>query len=276
MRAICRSKSRGLLMFLMAFMLSFSLSIPAFAANPSQKAANDAKAKAISVVKSSCSVDANGNIKYSSGLVKQYVSEKSDSTHTEAVTLDGGKVVYLNKAGIEALAKQSDKIAANNQVGEKVNDITNNLTVAADTQSASIMLSGFVPVVELLVGVIVVFIAFGMTLSSALDICYIAFPVFRNKCEDAKQSGNAAMTKKSANGEVSLRWITDDAQYAVTQGTIDSGKSPWKLYFGKRIASYIFLGVIIFILLTGNITILTDIAIKLVSGIMGVLSGLAS
>ena len=269
-----RAKFKRISIMVMSLIMVFSFAIPVFAA-PSTT--NDSKAKAIAIIQQSCTVDSSGNIKYTNGVVSTYVREKADATYTEPVTLsDGVTKVYMNKAGIEQLAKQADKIEANNKVGEKVNDITNNLTVTADTQSASIMLSGFVPVVELIVGIIVVFIAFGMTLSSALDICYIAFPVFRNKCEDAKQSGNAVMTKKSANGEVSLRWITDDAQYAVTQGTIDSGKSPWKLYFGKRVASYIFLGIIIFILLTGNITILTDIALKLVSGIMGILSGLAS
>ena len=57
-----------------------------------------------------------------------------------------------------------------------------------------------------------------------------SLPVFRNKCEDMKVSGNSVMTKKGANGDTSLRWVTDDAQYAVNSTiTEGNGKSPGSL-----------------------------------------------
>ena len=83
------------------------------------------------------------------------------------------------------------------------------------------------------------------------------------------------MTKKSANGDTSLRWVTDDVQYAVNSTVTEgNGKSPWTAYFKKEL-QLIFLTIIMFILLTGNITLITDIALKVISGIMKVLQSLA-
>lgn len=255
----------------MCLYVALSCSGVAFAEN----AGVDKSAAVKSLIQSTCKVE-NGTIRYSNATVKAYLTESVDKDHTTAVDIGNGVRVYYNPNSTDMLYRIANKNAENTKINEKVNDITTDMAVEADTGAASVMLSGFKPILELIIGIIAVLITFGMTLFSALDICYIAFPVFRNKCEDAKQSGNAMMTKKSANGDVSLRWVTDDAQYAVTQGTIDSGKSPWALYFKKRVGSYIFLGIILFILLTGNIAILTNIAVKVVSGIIDILSGLAS
>lgn len=262
---------KKLVVVLITMFMFMSVPIATYAAPPDKKAIVE------SFIASTCVIDQDGDIKYTNGTVKAYVKEKADATYTTAVTLkDGTTIVYYNPASLDVIYKQAAKIEENEKVAGKVNDLTNNMQIEADTGAASIMLSGFKPILELVIGVIVVLITFGMTLFSSLDICYIAFPVFRNKCEDAKQTGNKMMTQKSGNGDVSLRWVTDDAQYAITQGTIDSGKSPWTLYFRKRVMSYIFLGIILFILMTGNITIITSLAINVVSGVIDVISGLAS
>lgn len=264
--------NKKILTFIITLILMISTAIPAFATDDLDKT------QAVeSFIKQTCTITSDDKIRYTNGTVKAYVKEEADGLYTQSVVLeDGTTVVYYNPSSVDILYRQANKFLENEKVGEKVNDITNNMQVEANTEAAAIMLSGFKPILELAIGVIVVLITFGMTLFSSLDICYIAFPVFRNKMEDSKQSGNSITTKKSSNGDVSLRWITDDAQYAVTQGTIDSGKSPWTLYFKKRVASYIFLGIILFILLTGNISIITDLAINVVAGIIDIISGLAS
>ena len=150
-----------------------------------------------------------------------------------------------------------------------MSDITVGLNIKADTQTASTALSGFVPILSTVLGLMVVLISIGMTVFSAFDLCYIAFPVFRNKCEDMKQSGNRMGTKQGSNGETKLRFVSDDAQYAVIAAdTTQSGKNPFVIYFSKRLLSYIILAILLFILLTGNITIFTNLALKGVSGIL--------
>jgi len=239
----------------------------------------DKQATVDSYIQTNCAV-ANGEVKCPNNIKPYIITKQPDANIDQytAVNINTNNLtvsVYYAKSNLDALYSVVSKQLESQKVTQKIGDITNNLSIQADTASASTMLSGLKPIIELVIGIIVVFIAFGMTIFSSFDIAYIAFPVFRNKMEDAVQSSNSFMTKKTSNGNTTLRWITDDAQYAVTQGSLESGKNPWALYFQKRILSYVFLGITLFILLTGNITIITDIAVKVVSGIMNVLADLA-
>lgn len=193
------------------------------------------------------------------------------------VTLGSSQgVLYIVRGKTEeGLIEAVQKSVNNAATVDDVSTITDGLNIGADTTGATALLSGFAPIISLVVGVIVVLVTMGMTLFTAFDIAYIAFPVFRNKCEEQKMNGTGYNVKKDSNGNVSLRFVTDDAQYAVSEGTIENGKSPWGIYFRKRIMSYILLAIVLFILLTGNISMITNIALNIVSGIMNVLSGLA-
>ena len=185
-------------------------------------------------------------------------------------------VLYIVRGKTEeGLIEAVQKSVNNTATVDDVSTITDGLNIGADTAGATALLSGFAPIISLVVGVIVVLVTMGMTLFTAFDIAYIAFPVFRNKCEEQKMNGTGYNVKKDSNGNVSLRFVTDDAQYAVSEGTIENGKSPWGIYFRKRIMSYVLLAIVLFILLTGNISLITNIALNIVSGIMNVLSGLA-
>ena len=185
-------------------------------------------------------------------------------------------VLYIVRGKTEeGLIEAVQKSVNNAATVDDVSTITDGLNIGADTAGATALLSGFAPIISLVVGVIVVLVTMGMTLFTAFDIAYIAFPVFRNKCEEQKMNGTGYNVKKDSSGNVSLRFVTDDAQYAVSEGTIENGKSSWGIYFRKRIMSYILLAIVLFILLTGNISMITNIALNIVSGIMNVLSGLA-
>jgi len=150
------------------------------------------------------------------------------------------------------------------------------LQITPDTQHATKSLQGFIPVISFILGAVVLLISVGMTIFSAFDICYIAFPTFRQKCEDSKASGGAmASSKKDSNGEAKMRFITDEAIHAVQESeTIKTGKNPFVIYFKKRILAYLLLAITVFILLTGNVTVLTNLAVKLVSGILDIIQEL--
>lgn len=222
----------------------------------------------------------NGGNPGTVGLIKGG-STRDDATYNNSyscINVDGtyyywASSDYANVQGKIATAKNNSA----NKIADDVDRITGGLSIEADTNTATRSLSGFTGVVNTLLGILVVLITVGMALFSAFDLCYIAFPVFRNKCEEAKQSGQGIMAsnKKTSNGETKLRFVSDDAQYAITAAdTVQSGKNPFVIYFGKRLISYIVLAVLIFILLTGNIDIFTRLALKLVSGILDVIQGI--
>ena len=213
--------------------------------------------------------------------VSSMLSQAQLSGYTSVLTVtspDGSASVafYYKPEDETTMLSRISNSNNNQQVNTKVTDITQNLNISADVDGATTALSGFIPFISLILGIIVFLITVGMTIFSAFDLCYIAFPVFRNKCEDAKASGNRAMTRQSSSGESTLRWVSQDAQFAVESTTNgDSGKNPFMVYFGKRIISYMALAVLLFILLTGNISIFTNIAVNLMSGIVDILGKLS-
>ena len=227
----------------------------------------------------------NGEVSGSEAWIGKYITaneskaEKKDGDTISLGTWSIGDMsgeYYLAKGKtLDGLAKQITKSINQVSVTDRVEEMIQDLELSADTVSASALFKGFEPILNLILGILVTLITIGMTFCSALDIAYIAFPIVRNRWDDAKINGGIG-TKKMANGETKLTWITDDAQYAIKQGTIESGQSPWAIYFKRRIISYIMLAIILFILMTGNITLITNIAINIVAGIMDVLAGLAA
>ena len=260
------------LIFIVTLLLMISMTSVAFAANP---VASSLSSEQVEWLRNNVTVE-NGNIVVPDASVKGRLSLSVPTVDYCTTTLSDGTPIYWVGTNDVSLGASITRVINNAKSAGKMQDLTHTLDINADTEGAGVMLAGLAPIINLFLGIIATFIMFGMAISSSLDICYIAFPVFRNKCEDMKATGNSIMTKKSANGDTSLRWVTDDAQYAVNSTVTEgNGKSPWTAYFKKRVAAYIFLTIIMFILLTGNITLITDIALKVISGIMKVLQSLA-
>lgn len=239
----------------------------------------------------SASTLVDGKIHYGDGsldsILNQYLTTRVTQTVMGTLADADRTQVYYVSVGVDqptALKNIADAINARNnstqsteegkrqvtQVGSTI--IGSGFEVSADVQTGAKILSGFSGLVSMILGLMVVLISLGMTVFSACDLAYIAFPVFRNKCEDMKQSGNKIGTKTGSNGETKLRFVTDEAQYAVNAAeTTESGKNPFVIYFSKRILSYIILAILLFILLSGRITVFTDLGVKLADGIVNLI-----
>lgn len=209
--------------------------------------------------------DLNVNIPSSqtSGTIKFHIKAADIATVDTLLTQADQQV----STGGTVTGSQTDAQNVLDEIADK-NHLSPNYTDAAN------ILAPFVPYFNILLGLITTIVVLAMSILTALDLCYIAIPAMRNFMSDKAAEGNAAVAKKDGNGGVKLRFISDEAQYAVEQAANNQGTSPWGTYFKSRILSYIFLAVAMVILLTGNITIITDLIVKLVSGIMGVLQGL--
>ena len=142
--------------------------------------------------------------------------------------------------------------------------------IMPDLDGASKAISGFVPAINFLLGFAVTVLTIGMTLLTACDLCYIVFPVIRGKCEDMKAEGKGvSKSRTQKSGQTKLAFVSDEAEYAINAAeTTQTGKNPVLIYFKKRAVAIIALSVVIFILLTGNLSVITDIAIKAASGII--------
>lgn len=158
---------------------------------------------------------------------------------------------------------------------EKVREGINSIEITPNVAEANRLMSGFQDIIGIAVGLLAYVIVIGLPLFSAVDIAYITIPVLRNFADEAKAQGNGAIAKSDGKGGTKFRWISDEAVYAVKQGSMNEGKSALSIYFGKRVVTYIVCAVVLYLLISGNINTVTEIAVNVVSGIIGVLENLA-
>ena len=249
-----------------AMIMVFAMSITAFATEGTMDA---------STAESLVSQYINDNGTLPKGSSAYFTTDSNGLTSAHAFTVNGTQY-YISETNLITVGKKLQRTADNDAAITTLNDVTEGMNITADVTTASTMLSGFYPILSTVIGLMVILISIGMTVFSAFDLCYIAFPVFRNHCEDAKQSGSGLMAKTNkSTGETKLRFVTDDAQYAVNAAdTTQSGKNPFVIYFGKRLLSYIILAILLFILMTGNITVFTNLALKVVNGVLELIQGI--
>lgn len=189
-----------------------------------------------------------------------------------AVTSEG-VTYYVSPAGVQEAEKHMNKIQADvderNDIADQIKGL-NDMNLTPDLDSVNKSFEGFLPAIRFFLGMLVTVITVGMTLFTATDVCYVLFPMFRGKCEDAKHEGNKAFS-------LFEKIVSDEAKHSIKAAeTVETGKNPLTIYFGKRVVSHLVLAVVLVILLTGNITILTDIAVKAAVGIIELIQQMAS
>ena len=197
------------------------------------------------------------------GSVKAKLISPSDYKNL----VEKAKTELATAQNAESKIKNDDSV---DTVKNDVNDmVKHQFNIRADTGAATQALEGFKQPLQMIVGILAWVVIAGMGLITALDIAYIAIPVFRGWYTDTAQSGSKITgTTDNKTGEAKLRWVSDDAVYAVKVATVGEGKSPIKVYLFKRIGAYIMVAIVIFMLLTGNIQIFVNLALDLVSGII--------
>ena len=206
-------------------------------------------------------------------IEKKYLSEdfSAESGFTESVAIDGNNYWY-NPEDEEEIIKLGNKLdrkvkyAQNNKDTMRAfNDATNDQTIHADTKGSYEIIEGFIGILSIIFGLIVIAISVGITVSTAIDISFIALPVFRSEISSWK-------IFQTTDGSNKIRIVSDDAQYAVIASeTSKLEKNPLIIYFKNRLFTYMVLAVLLFILLTGKITLLAQLALKLVAGILDII-----
>lgn len=202
------------------------------------------------------------------------LSGKLSATATETnnkPALVNGQTYYYSEAESDNIVNEiSNYQTSGGREVETLENIDNTtFNLKADTAGATGILDGLRQPLSIFLGVIVVLITTGMTIFTAFDLCYIAFPVFRGKMDTAKANGTKGVTRTDSKGNTKLTFVTEDAQYAVVAAeTTQTGKSAFIIYGKKRVISFVVLAVLIFILLTGNINVFANIGLKLASGVL--------
>lgn len=218
-------------------------------------------------------IDKNGGSLPSnlSGLLTPGAVPSADQS-VISVTVNGVLTSYVySNSNEETIISTCNSTVASSDL----NTAMDTFTLKANIPEAVGVMSGFTHPLEVFLGIMVTLITLGMTVFTTFDLCYIAFPLFRGKMDEAKANGTKGVTKTGKGGETKLTLVTEDAQYAVVAADMaNSGENAFLVYFKKRVLSFIVLAVLLFILVTGKINILANIGIKLADGILRVLSGM--
>lgn len=291
--SIQRTRIQRLFVFLLTMLMLFAMAVPAYAAG-GVNTAEYWNEMANQIVNS-------GTLKDSSDLAKRLSGVAGDSqfvlngvkSYTVVVTsgltqyvggreLDASSPVDLTNyqnipvASVAAQAgptqdvmvyvhKDADNTALGKISAHATQGLLNQANVNPDTGTAMGLLSGIMPAINVMLGLMVVAISIGMTVFSALDIIYLAFPAFKSMVDNSIEQGGKG-TRTTKDGTVTSRWVTQDAILAAKDAEQTQG-SPWGPYFKRRVLAYVFLAIILFILLTGNIFSLTTLVTNALQGL---------
>lgn len=191
----------------------------------------------------------------------------------------GTKTVYYDAADTTTIESklaeyEPDESLTDDINKDKVDQIMSDANVNPDTGSAYAILAPAMPIINTLLGALLIILITFITVFTVLDFVYIGLPAFRIFCSESANNGGV-MSGRDKNGGVKIRWVSHEAQTAVEEAEKSEGyKSPWGKYLLRRLWAYIALAICIYILLTGNISIITNIALQLVGGLMDVIQGM--
>lgn len=193
--------------------------------------------------------------------------------HTYSVSqgsLDSLYSAFSSQVSSESAAA-SDKSAKG--VEDKINKLSTNLNLQADTDSASVALGGFKPLIQTITGILVVVTMLLTSLITGVDILYVTTP-FARSFLDSHFEGGGGMSRSTDGGGNTFRFISDEALAAVkAQDTGEAKGSAIVKYTTKRIPSLIMLGICLYIFITGQVGLLISIGVRLVSGFINLVGG---
>ena len=151
------------------------------------------------------------------------------------------------------------------QVKNELNTALDNWAITPNLTETTRALAGFQRLISLATGTLVMIVILMMAFFTAMDIAYLVFPIAKEKMDSAGQSGHKLTSSQNkSTGESKFRWVTDDATNAWNEAS-ETGANAVFLYLKKRLISYIAIAVVLFILMTGNLAVI-------INGILGVLT----
>lgn len=216
-----------------------------------------------------------------------YETKSTSSSSTDAVITITGSNVKINKTfedltsagqrqALNDLMKEMDKASISQQGQQSVIDMVRQANPSAGAVMVSISMSStkadmftalkwlepFMPIVNFILGVLVMGIFILLILSTTVDLAYIGLP-FARSVGDNNQKDNGK-----------IPFVTWDAQSVIKEVENSIGgdggyKNPYLIYLKRRVLTYIILAFCILYLVAGDLGTLIGWLLSLGSGIVG-------
>lgn len=142
-----------------------------------------------------------------------------------------------------------------------------------DVLGGAKVLSGFFPIIKIILGVAAILLIAVTGVSSALDMAYIGVPQVREMMDEKGSNGNGG-----GGGSSKPRGVTHAAYQAISEvegnggggaGDKGSNKNIYWSYFKRRIFDYIFLGIAVVFLIVGGFGNLVTSVLEIGKGLVG-------
>lgn len=139
-------------------------------------------------------------------------------------------------------------------VNDILNDILNSFDVSQipDVLLLRQVIATTEEVMGVVLGVLVWVLIIGVFVVTAIDLMYLNLPNTRKSLEELNNTSR-------------IRFISQDAINALSQGYVDNDKAPSQIYCGKRIKTYIITILIVVIMTSETWDVILDFLVKIAS-----------
>lgn len=244
--------------------------------------------KNLKALGSSVSIDSSSNLTIGSHNIGVVTATKPTNEATEPIKING-TTYYLTSDQVNAVSDaandtiKSIESAASDissaGVSSKINQISQSYKLEANTDGAASAMNGFKDPLELFVGGLVILILLGLTAVSAIDLAYLSIPPLQSFLDSVGDNGGGqgASSSTTKDGQTKFRFISDEAIFAKKKSVNGESYSPAiVIYLKNRIVYIIASAVSVYLLVSGQSAVLIVLALKLISGVLDMMSGAAS
>lgn len=173
-------------------------------------------------------------------------------------------ISYLQSKGLKPKSKSD-------QVADKIGEINDKVNIKADLEGGSAWLSEeTIALISQIIGFLTVIVLMAVGLFTAVDIMFLTIPPLHAALEEKA----AAKGTTDKNGNAKPRIVSTDASLA-WQEAAETGKNVLIIYLKKRLIAYIAIAIVVYMLLSGNLTAIITLVLKLISGALDSVEQLA-
>lgn len=198
------------------------------------------------------------------GETKQYIEVKFGEGGTYEITRMHDGTTPTSVPTVTTTPSPDSNKSGTSQAVDAINQIKQNMNIHADLNAAAGTLEPLVEVVNTIVGALATAILILVGLFTAIDVLYLEVPAFHNTMD---QKGMEKGTTNKSGG-VKHKLISEDASQAYEEASKD-GKNPLIIYLKKRIVAYVAVAIVLYMLLSGNLSLIVEVVLKMLNGIFG-------
>lgn len=181
------------------------------------------------------------------------------------VSVNGRPTVQaVDQNALTGANKQALKAKEKSAAVDKIDAISSTVGMEANLEAGAELISPELrELIATVIGGLTIVILTAVGLFTAIDIFYLEVPPLHTSLEE----GAEAKGHVDKNGQAKPRIVSKDACDAYREGS-ENGKNVIIVYLKKRIVAYIAIAVVVFLLLTGQLSAIIKLVLKLISGVL--------